>query len=560
MFASIFWSFFDFEFELPEIELIRPVVVLEKNNEGQANWEFGDPTAAAVAEATVPADRTEIPVIGELTIDDGRLTYRDPIKGIDITTTVTEALAEGGEGERRLTLKGEGRFAGKPFSLDVVAGALNRLRDEEEPYPIKLSAAIGETKVSADGTMTRPREAKEINMDLSISGADLADLFPIVGISLAPSPPYSLEGHLTRDDDVWDFTDVQGQIGESDLGGDVKVDMSEERPTFYANLTSRNLSFEDLGPFIGVEEENTSSEKAADKPSERVLPDAPIDLHRLRAMDARVVFAGKKVLAPNLPIDDLNFTAKLANGRLLLDPIEFGVADGEVGGTISLNGQEEVPRIKADIDIREVGLKPFFRQTDYFNVSEGLFGGHLELQGAGGSISDMLGASRGRLVVAMTGGTISGLALEAIGLDIAEALGIVISDEQAGVPIRCAVVDLPVTDGIGEVKTMVLDTRDSKIAGEGTISLAEESLELKILAHPKDPSLLSGRTPVLVEGTFADPSIGLDPSGLAARGVAAAALGVVLTPIAALIPFIDLGLGEDSNCDGLIREARKFAE
>jgi hypothetical protein len=61
---------------------------------------------------------------------------------------------------------------------------------------------------------------------------------------------------------------------------------------------------------------------------------------------------------------------------------------------------------------------------------------------------------------------------------------------------------------------------------------------------------------VLIKGTLSDPNVGIDPSEVVARGAAAAVLGTLLSPIAALVPMIELGLGKDSPCDELIREAQ----
>jgi hypothetical protein len=60
----------------------------------------------------------------------------------------------------------------------------------------------------------------------------------------------------------------------------------------------------------------------------------------------------------------------------------------------------------------------------------------------------------------------------------------------------------------------------------------------------------------LIKGTLSKPQVGVDPSQAIARGAAAAVLGVLLTPLAALLPMIDLGLGKDSPCHELIREAQ----
>src|SRR3546814_8125751 len=60
-----------FRLVLPEVTIEKPIIVLEKNAEGQVNWQIGRKRDAA------PDDRTAFPVIGRLAINDGQLIYRD---------------------------------------------------------------------------------------------------------------------------------------------------------------------------------------------------------------------------------------------------------------------------------------------------------------------------------------------------------------------------------------------------------------------------------------------------------------------------------------------------
>ncbi|MGD0959377.1 MAG: AsmA family protein, partial [Methylomonas sp.] len=126
--------------------------------------------------------------------------------------------------------------------------------------------------------------------------------------------------------------------------------------------------------------------------------------------------------------------------------------------------------------------------------------------------------------------------------------------------IRCAVGDFKVENGLLNSDVFVLDTTDSNIAGKMRINLKDEALDAEVEAHPKDFSLLSARTPITVGGTLKNPSIGLDTKELALRGASAAVLGAFLSPLAAIIPFIELGLGKDSDCRELIQEARRYSE
>jgi hypothetical protein len=70
-------------------------------------------------------------------------------------------------------------------------------------------------------------------------------------------------------------------------------------------------------------------------------------------------------------------------------------------------------------------------------------------------------------------------------------------------------------------------------------------------------TLLSVRAPVHVRGLLKKPSIAPDAKALAARGGAAAALGVLLTPVAAVLAFIDPGDKIEVNCPALVNAAPK---
>ncbi|MGH8653559.1 MAG: hypothetical protein ACREYE_15955 [Gammaproteobacteria bacterium] len=106
-------------------------------------------------------------------------------------------------------------------------------------------------------------------------------------------------------------------------------------------------------------------------------------------------------------------------------------------------------------------------------------------------------------------------------------------------------------------RILVIDTTDTNVIGKGQINLRNETADLHLTPYPKDASLVSARSPVLIKGPFKDLSVYPDPTALAARGTAAVALGVLLTPIAAIIPMVELGLGEDSECRDLVAAAKK---
>lgn len=170
----------------------------------------------------------------------------------------------------------------------------------------------------------------------------------------------------------------------------------------------------------------------------------------------------------------------------------------------------------------------------------------------------MLAVSDGHITLMMTGGKISLLIIEGAGLDVGQAAPLLLGKDKS-TDIRCAIGDFKVDNGLLNSQIFVFDTSDSNIDGNARIDLKDETIDAEIESHPKDFSIGSARTPITITGRLKQPTIGLDPKQLAARTASAVVLGAFLTPVAAIIPFIELGLGEDSDCRELIEQARSHS-
>jgi uncharacterized protein involved in outer membrane biogenesis len=146
-----------------------------------------------------------------------------------------------------------------------------------------------------------------------------------------------------------------------------------------------------------------------------------------------------------------------------------------------------------------------------------------------------------------TQGTVSHLAIEAAGLDVAQGLGVLLKGDDA-LTVRCSVVDLVAEQGVLKPRVFVIDTKDSTLWLDGNVSLATEAIDLRVVTTPQDFSPLALRTPVHLRGTFSDPAVSVEVTPLAAR-VGAAALLALINPVAALIPFADVGNGAAAQHD-----------
>jgi uncharacterized protein involved in outer membrane biogenesis len=400
-----------------------------------------------------------------------------------------------------------------------------------------------------------------MNAQLNLQGNNLADLFHLTQIPLPPTPPYKLSGRLQKQDETWKFQKFKGQVGDSDLSGDLSYDTKREPGFVKANLVSQLLQMDDLAGFIGAtpSEGTLSPEQKAqaerEKASPHLLPDVPIDLTRLRATDMEARFKGKKITGTRFPFNDLDIGFNLQKGVLRLEPFNFGVADGTISGSLVLDGQKDVPQVQSDLLIKRLSLKQFFTDPKFESLAAGHFGGQFKIKGNGRSLAEVLATSNGRISLLMSGGKISLLVVEAAGLDLGQATPLLLGKDKS-TDIRCAIGDFKVDDGLLTSEIFVFDTTDSNIDGDARINLKDETIDAEVESHPKDFSIGSVRTPITVTGRLKQPDIGLDPKQLAARTAGAVVLGAFLSPVAAIIPFIELGLGEDSDCKGLIEQAR----
>jgi uncharacterized protein involved in outer membrane biogenesis len=545
------WPLLRHQVLVPDIHLAAPKLRLEKGPRGVGNWTF--PPDAGGKPWDVRFRR--------LWIDDGRLRFLDPATKTDIDVAVDSAAQAKGQAAPPIDVKGGGRWKGNRFTLRGRAESPLDLRDTESPYRIDAHAQAGATRAHARGTLLDPLRLRDFDLKLTLAGKDLADLYPLIGVAIPPTPPYSLDGRLTRDLKgkltTWHYDGFTGKVGDSDLAGDASVTNGGPRPYLRAKLVSRKLDFDDLAGFVGGAPdtgggESTNAELAAlaaqRAASPKLLPDTPYNLEKLRAMDADVRWKAHRIDAPRLPLDDMDAHLLLEGGLLRLDPLNFGVAGGDIRSTIRMDARESPIRTRADIAARGLNLAPLLPKVELAQDAIGKLGGDIRLAGSGNSIARMLGSSDGSALLGMGRGQVSNLVMELAGLDIAEALKFMVRGDRK-VPIRCAFGDFAVKDGLMTANALAFDTTDTIIVGEGTISLKDETLQLKLRPRPKDRSLLVLRSPLIVEGTFKDPAFHPDYARVGLRGAIALILGSIAPP-AALLATLELGPGKDADCGG----------
>lgn len=565
------WPLLSGRVELPRISLKQPEAGLQIEPDGRRTW--------VLSRDTADTGSGSAPVIGALLVDKGRVHYTASAQGADITADV--ALAPESSAELPLSFKAAGKWKNEPFTAQGRTGGVLQLsQDMTGDFPIEVDAAAGRTTLKAKGSVTNLTEFAGIDATFDLRGRNLEELYKLLGVVLPSTPPYKLQGRLSKQGAVWAASQIQGVLGSSDLSGTLNFDQSGAVGLLTGKVRSRVLDFEDLAPVVGLPTTKASGTKtigskqdasvaaaakpapaaqntakaaaqgtagAAPPPAGKVLPTATLDLVRLKSMNADVTYSAASIRhVEQLPLDSGSVHVKLTNGVMQLDPLALGVAGGSLNGRIFIDSTVVPASVEAKLDVRRIELNRLFPTVETTKSSFGKVSGQIDLKSRGNSAAQMLGAANGNIAVLMGRGELSNILLEFMGLDGGEVIKFLARGDR-NVQLRCAAAAFDVKQGVMDSRTIVLDTVDTVVTGGGNISLRDETLDLTLRAAPKDRSILSFRSPLKISGTFASPSAFPDKLALAGRVGLAVALGTI-NPLLALAATVETGPGEDADC------------
>jgi uncharacterized protein involved in outer membrane biogenesis len=542
-------SLLRFDPVFPRVVLDRPEVFLETNAEGTGNWVFG------VANTSGPS-RRRLPTLLDFEIHDGTFGYRNGLTGAEADIDLAALSVSTPDAVSPVAIKGEGQFNTQSVAFQGSVGPLRELQTSTAPYPIAVEVTTGTGKASVKGAITEPVRLVGVDLTVQAEGKDLQPFAALLGFTFPATPDYRMSGHVGHNDDgIWRVDPFQVQLGRSDVKGKLAADTRPRKVHVTGDLTSDTLDVDDLVRLYSARREEQRTQGQAPPDDGRVIPNTPISFKALGAIDADLRFSGRHVKALRLPIDEITMAMVLKDGLLELRPLKAAIANGSIEATLAINSAKDPPNGRVDVDFRRIDLQRLVRSLGVTETAAGTLGGVIRLGGAGHTVREFAAGLDGEVSMFMEGGRFSQLIVQAAMLHLAETVGLAATGDSP-VPINCLVGQFDVKKGRVTVKTLVFDTDATVIEGAGWVDLGSEDIHIDLTPHSKNVSPISLRTPLHLRGTFANRTGYPEPTGLAARAGAAIALGVVLTPLAALLPMIDIGLGEKNRCDQALAAAK----
>lgn len=541
-------------FDIVRLDLTGAEINLYRTADGDANW------ASTRREGQRPL---ELPDIREFSLRDGHVRYEDEERRmlLDAAFTTRESADANDPGEFELV--GEGELNNRPFTVDFRGDPLLNVR-RGRPYPFKADIEAGGTRIEANGAIARPFNFNRWQADIVASGPDLAQLYDLIGLTLPNTPPYSVRGVVHRDGRSYGMRELNGTVGDSDLRGAFTATTNARtgRLFFDGDFVSSRLDFDDLMAVLGGAPSTGSGETASDTQRAiaanlaaqgRLLPDAPLDISRVRNMDANVTYRAARVRSDRFPLRGLSLDISLDQGLLRLDPMTLDLRQGRIGGAVAINAREDTPHVDVDVRLTDARIENFITLRGNPPMTGALVG-RARLSGQGASVRDAAANANGEVTLVSPHGEVREAFAELTGINVTRGLGLLLSEDQSKIAVRCGVASFNVRSGVMHARSMIFDTETMLIRGGGTISLRNETMDLRLEGEPKEARLIRLAAPITIQGKLRSPELGVDIGEAAEEGGIAALLGTLIAPLAAVLPFVDAGLADDANCAALLAD------
>ncbi len=564
--------------KVKRLVLISPDILIETDKSGRSNLEFEtgkkvkklSPKEAAAKKSSSKEVKLPALEFNKLLIEDGTLTYKDGLTGKSYVVKLKKLRSNTKSLSSNSKMELSGEYNGEPFKVDGTFGSLASMANPRKDWPVELKAEAAGVVFTVAGKVKDPVRQRGIRVDFTVEAADSSSIAGLTGVVLPIKGPLKISGLLSDTArKTFKISKMNIALGESDIGGSVKLRLGDKRLGLNASLKASRL---DLRPILadgdgGQAEESKEGKKKKDK----IFSAAPLPIDALRQVNGTVEVKVSKLLLPKLAVDDLNLYLNLNKGYLTLKLLKASIGGGEVKGRVDLRPKGKSVNISASLKMTKADLGRMLKDMGVTDTLKGKLDASLDLKGTGGSTAEVMGNLGGNMTLVMGKGQVASKYVGLLGTDLSEGVFRMINPggvKDGFTAVNCLVSRFDVKDGLAESTALVFDSAKMSVVGEGNVNLKTEKLNFKLNPNPKKGLKAEGLGKVSLSlselakslklgGTLANPSLGVDPLQ-AASTIGKMAKGVALIgPFGVLAGLVSTESGGGENpCLAAIEAAK----
>lgn len=427
---------------------------------------------------------------------------------------------------------------------------------------VRAEAIAGDNRLTFDGLQ---RDwGGSLKGRVTAKGQNIKDLAGFVGASAPDTPPFDIEGSLSVQQLTWSIESLSGRLGDSDLAGLVRINLTNKKPMLTVDLTSKELDFDDLGVVFGIpvgtgKGESVNAEqklaKAEFDRSARLIPNAEIDFTRLAAVNADIKFVAEKVVDAPAGINAMTLEGTLRDSVLDFERALVKSGTGDLDAKITINATKDPAVTKTTGTLEKVA----FSKVGAGDLIRGTMNGRFDLTLTGSGFRQAAATATGEAGLWSTNSEVKKFIVEGAGLDVGEMLLIWATEDKDNpeyIRSRCLAANVAFKNGLATLQPAVIENEDSLVAARGSINLKDEAIDIEIFARPHDVSLGTISGDIKLQGTLRNPAFEAEAAETLLQAGLAALLGSISVGLA-LIPFVQTGGEPDAPCATLLADARE---
>lgn len=539
------------EIHISEIILIKPDILLETDKSGKGNWVMGTPSTAK--EETASSGTATLPAINKVRIEKAKFIFRDGQKGEDTSIVIDEMQASAEDINAPLNLLFKGAFNDHVVELSGKLGTPQALmQGTAVDVDLALSAVGTEAKIT--GQIKQPLLGKGLNLALTAKSDNISRLAELAGTEVGKVGPFEMAATVSDAKDSYKLAGLTVKIAQTDLNGDVTVNLGNKTPYIKVDLASNRFSLNDVLPQSEEAATKTETAKAETPKGAKIFPSDPLPVDGLKAVNADISYKATDFILGDFALKNVSDVISLKGGKMTIKQ-GFDMGGGTFNGDINFNGSRLPASLAIDLTGKDLGLGDSLKQNGITDLIDGAkTQTRITLNAQGKSVADLMASLTGKTLLNVGEGKINSKYVNLIGGDLVTELTNTLNPfakKEDFTPLTCMVVNLDFTKGVADYdRKIAVQTDKMNVTSSGVIHLGKEQLDIGIKPEPRADAADLGinasglASMVRLRGPLSAPGMGVD-----AAGAAKAAVGIGAAIATGGISLLATGLTDKMMSD-----------
>lgn len=297
--------------QVDEFVLTKPVINLEVDKDGKANWVFDAPkteenTKTEATETETGSGSTDLGIsdlnLGDVRVVDGSVSYVDQKSDtkIELSDVNLDILLAGLD--EPFEAKGSAVWNQEKTNIDVKVGALRAILENRDTTT-NFNLSSKNVSLKYDGAVTT-LDPLVLGGDTVLDIPSVRQLAAWVGQPIEAEGdgfgPLNISGKVGVNTSKYSFTDATIEFDKINGVGDFSVDLGGTVPKIVGKLALETL---DLNPYLATESQEKSApsqESQSAATSGEKWDSTPIDLEGLNNLNAKFDFSVQEILVKKL--------------------------------------------------------------------------------------------------------------------------------------------------------------------------------------------------------------------------------------------------------------------